>query len=564
MTPVRFRLNTLCQVVIVIVVALGLRIANFPARFEFRNIDETGYCAGSLQLLEGISPGYKAAPAGPLFWTGWLWTGGQTLWDLLHPTPDERHASFAVRPFLALNRVLFDNYRDLSHLHRVLVVANLIIALLGAAAAARLGSLYGGAVGALLVGGMFAVVPVFLQLSEMSRPYSMAWSFGVMAFYFACGPVSALRLIIAGLCLGLSIASRIEMLCLLPLVWWILWDQSTAGKRLGRCLKVTVLSICVATWVSPWLMTHLIGNLRTIATVRLGGSPGGSAGWLTALKVLAIDNGMGVAMVLALVALFLQPKAVRLRRLVLAIYALMLLISMLGELAYGAHQHGEVFLAWFLLLGVVIRPAVDRFPITTVCAAVIAVLFPLVLSVLSIRTDRANRTDEDAVGWIEKHVPAGTSVYVLDGGMRTLLPTQASADALWNEVNDQQAWRKKMESGLRRFDLSVDQFPRALSEENLVQERGNRRKWFILGSQTKSPIPRYDIHVVLSSPVFGIRDLDAALKEKGGVVLWRDGFDLPVPKLGILIRQWTSPSGDSVKIYCTPDAKWNIRADSSN
>ena len=132
-------------------------------------------------------------------------------------------------------------------------------------------------------------------------------------------------------------------------------------------------------------------------------------------------------MLLSACALLLQPKELRLRRLVLAAYAILLLIGMLGELAYGAHQHGEVFLAWFLLLAVVIRPAIGRFPIITTLASILAVVFPLVLSIFSIRTDRSNQTHEDAVGWIEQHVPAGTTVYVLDGGMLTLLPTASSS-----------------------------------------------------------------------------------------------------------------------------------------
>ena len=106
-----------------------------------------------------------------------------------------------------------------------------------------------------------------------------------------------------------------------------------------------------------------------------------------------------------------------------------------------------------------------------------------------------------------------------------------------------------MESGLQRFNLTTDQLPRALSEENLVQERGNRRKWFILGSQLQMPVPRYDVRMVLGSPVFGIRNLDAALKQNPGVVLWRDGFALPVPTLGEPVKQWASASRRFGKIF---------------
>ena len=87
----------------VILLAVLLRVANFPPRYCARNMDEMGYCAGSLQLIEGITPGNKAAPAGPLYWVGWVYLGGQTAWDFLHPSIAERQLALPVRPFTALD-----------------------------------------------------------------------------------------------------------------------------------------------------------------------------------------------------------------------------------------------------------------------------------------------------------------------------------------------------------------------------------------------------------------------------------------------------------------------------
>ena len=87
-----------CIVFLILSLAILLRIFDFPTRYEVRDMDETGYCAGSLQLLEGITPGNKAAPGGPLYWAGWMWAGGQTVFDLIHPLPVERQVSPAVRP----------------------------------------------------------------------------------------------------------------------------------------------------------------------------------------------------------------------------------------------------------------------------------------------------------------------------------------------------------------------------------------------------------------------------------------------------------------------------------
>ena len=536
----------------VLLIGVSLRVIDFPARYEIRDMDETGYCAGSLQLLEGITPGYKAAPAGPLFWAGWLWVGGDALHDLIAAPKPDGQASLAVRPFLSLDRALFDNYRDMSSLHRFLVAVNLSLAVIAALAAVGLGIGLGGTPGGLLLGVLFATVPVFLDLSEMSRPYSMAWSFGVIALFFAAGndPTKARRRwICTAIFLGLSIASRIEMLCLLPLVWWIFWDRPGVGRLSVALLKVTLLSLIVATWVSPWLITNLIGNLRTIATVRFGGPPGGTASWSTALFKFTIEQGMLPVMLLSIAGLVTQPKGGRFRRWVIGIYAIILLITLLKGFAYGMHQHGAVFLAWFVLLAVTFESIRSIWPRYMIVAAIITMLFPIAMTIIDIRATRAADDHDDSVAWIEQHIPAGTTIYLFDGGMRTLLPTPASATSLWTEVNDDQAWRKKVESGLARFNLSSTELPRALSEENLIQERGNRRKWFILGGQTDRPSPRYDVKVVLSSPVFGIHDLNTALKAHDGILLWRDGYDIPTPDLGPAIVQWLNRDGRGVKIY---------------
>jgi hypothetical protein len=541
----------------VMVIAVGLRVMDFPSRFEIRDMDETGYCAGSLELLEGITPGYKAAPAGPLFWAGWLWVGGEAIHDFAAPPKSDGQLSLAVRPFLALNRALFDNYRDISSLHCFLVIVNVTLAVIAALAAVGLGMRLGGTLGGVLLGGLFAAVPVFLDLSEMSRPYSMAWSFGVISLLFAAGddPAKARRRWMGtAFFLGLSIGSRIEMLCLLPVVWWILWDRPGTGRLIGVLTKVTLFSLVVAIWVSPWLITHLIGNLRTIATVRFGGPPGGTVSWTAASLKFSIEQGMLPVMLLGILGVARQPAGARFRRGVLGIYAVILLVSLLTGFAYGIHQHGAVFITWFVLLAVSVDAARLLWPRLVPSVAIIAVAFPLALSALDIRATRAADDHDDSVAWIEQHVPAGTTVFLFDGGMRTLLPTPDSSTALWTEVNDDQAWRKKMESGLTRFKLSSTELPRALSEENLIQERGNRRKWFILGGQTDLPIPRYDVRVVLSSPVFGIHDLDAALKSHAGILLWRDGYDIPTPDLGPPLVRWLNRDGKGVKIFRVPKA----------
>src|SRR5208282_4528120 len=172
-------------VLLVLAVAAVIRIIDFPQRYEFRDEDETGYLSGSLALAEGLTPGFKAAPAGPLFWSGWAYTNAQAAKYFIYPTPRERNLAIQVRPFAAIDRALFNDYRDLSSLHRFCVVLTVALAVVAAAAAAGLGFELSGLIGGIMLGGLFAVMPLCVALSEMSRPYSQAWSFGVISLYFA-------------------------------------------------------------------------------------------------------------------------------------------------------------------------------------------------------------------------------------------------------------------------------------------------------------------------------------------------------------------------------------------
>jgi hypothetical protein len=557
----------------VLAVATALRVIDFPARYSIRDMDETGYCQGSLQLIEGITPGNKAAPGGPLIWAGWVCLAGETAWDLANPLPSERRESLAVRPFSALDRVLFDNCRDVSSLRRVLVLLVVVLSIAATAAAVGLGLRLGGAIGGLLLGGLFAVAPPLLDLSEMCRPYSMAWSFGMLSLYFASFSNRSNRRwwMYSAICLGLSIGSRIEMLCLIPIVWWVFsiatrevvrgtTDQSRRvgfAHRWAEPTLLTLFSLCIATWVAPWLMTHLIGNLRTIATVRFSGVASPGVG--EAVMDCFYRQGIGPVMLLGVIAIFFQPAGAKLRLIAPVIYTLVLSISMLMGYADGIHQHGAVLIGWFVILAVGIGPMFSRWPREMGIVLALVLVFPLVQAVRQIRFAQSLEDHEDSVAWIEQHVPAGITVYLIEGGERSLLPTPAASSALWSEVTDDQAWRKKMESGLSRFKLSADELPRALSEENLIQERANRRKWFILGGHIDLPIPRYDVKVVVSSPVFGVRDLDAAMKSQGGVLIWRDGFHVDPPAfLGPPVMQWISKFGTGVRVYCSPELRSRI------
>ena len=85
-------------------------------------MDEVGYLQGSLALFEGITPGYKAAPAGPQFWLGWMYTGAVAAENLVSPPPDIASEPALLRAMACVDRALWSLYRDLSGMRGVRAV----------------------------------------------------------------------------------------------------------------------------------------------------------------------------------------------------------------------------------------------------------------------------------------------------------------------------------------------------------------------------------------------------------------------------------------------------------
>ena len=547
--------------VLVLIVATALRWFDFPARYEIRDVDETGYLGGGLQLIEGLTPGYKAAPAGPQFWIEWAYVATDALHHLISPTPRVRSLPLAVRPFTALDDALFDAYHDLSRMHRFVVGVNVVISLLGCAAAVSLGTLYADCIGGLLIGGLFATWPLLVSYSEQSRPYAAGWAFAMIGLQFAAGGVfksRRARLWGMAIFLGLAIGSRIDMLAILPVAWWIYLDRNSRGGRIIRLAAVSFLAGAVACFVAPWLMTSLAGNLRTIATVRFAATPAGRVPWSITLLDYLGPQGAATATLIAVIAVCIQPGRRWIWTALLALCWAAVFASLLKDRGFGVHQHAEVFLTLLVLLAATLPAFLLRWPRFGLLSVLLATLVPMGASVFSIWRGRLAYAQDDSVHWIEQHVPAETVVYVNNWMMPSLLPTPQSSRLLWTEVTDDDAWRKKFQSGLERFGLKDSELPRALSEENLAQERGNRRSWFILGGHTNLPNPRYDVRLVNASPIFGVRDLSAALREKGGVVIWRTCDVAPPPELGAPLAQWLNRAGVGVSIFCTPEVRTRL------
>jgi len=197
--------------------AATLRVWTFPAANEARDIDEGGYVLSSLLVLEGLPPAFKAAPGGVQIWLGVAHTAFRAAEHLVYPTASEASAPKMLRPVLALDRALFEAYRDGTGLRRFELACIHVVSLAGVAAGYQLGR-KGGRLGSVLVGGMIAALPVFVSFSNMARPYSMAWYFAILAMNSASRRAPAGRFVAAAVWMGLSMSCRVEMCALLPLV----------------------------------------------------------------------------------------------------------------------------------------------------------------------------------------------------------------------------------------------------------------------------------------------------------------------------------------------------------
>lgn len=500
--------------------AMVLRLWDWPSRYRAAD-DEAGYLCSSLVLVEGITPGYQPAPAGPQIWLGWVWAQAHVLREFLLPDAALPHVALSIRPFVAMNQALFALYRDLTGLHEFILAVNVALLLIAVAAAFGYGHRRGGIAAGILAAGLLATSPLMVAYSLQSRPYSMAWSFGAVALYAA----AAKRPAWAGIFLGLAIGSRIEMLLLLPLVIWEAW-----GRR--AWLTVTLITLLTAYVVAPWLLTGLPGNLRAIATIQFANPTAARDGVASVLRDFAWTNGFGVAAILfflGIPALLSGPN--RRRQGVLVALVLLLSATIFKSTGYGLRHHGAAILTVIFAAAMATGALNKRWPRMTALAVCAALALPLMQTVGIGRPPPAVSTAD----WVQTHVPAGTVLYVDSGLLKTPLPTPSSADAIWNQVTGPDAWRRKFAAGVRRFGLSADQIPRAMSEENLVQDHGSLRRWFILGSELGDQEPRYDIRLIQPSPIFGVRiaDVPAEFARTGGVVFWEPlRYGPPPPSMG--------------------------------
>jgi hypothetical protein len=359
--------------------------------------------------------------------------------------------------------------------------------------------------------------------------------------------------------MGLAIGSRVEMLLMFPLLWWT-WSQRPKPwrRRLLELPALTCGALFFAYAVAPWLLTGLPGNLRAIATIQMANPRTAQITRLSILREFGYENGLGPVFlgVLAVAGFFAWRPPGRFRSLTLAGLVILLTCTVFKSTGFGLHHSGAAVVTVIMGAGALAGLAKWR-PVFVASAVAVIVLFPLGRSLLMFIPVARHPAITASADWVDAHVPAGTPVYTYMTLFKTPLPTAADGDRIWGEVTAPDAGRRKFASGAGRFNLSADKIPRIMSEENLVQERGNVRRFFILGGETDLPAPRYDLQLIEQSPVFGLKDVAASFSKTGGVVLWRESVSGPPPAgLGSPAATLHDCDGTGdVLVFCSPELR---------
>jgi hypothetical protein len=531
-----------------------------PDRYYFNDTDEAAYLMGGTNVLEGLPPLYHYAFAGPETWVGLVYAAGLSARYYFLPTTEELQVPRAVRPFVAVNHAIFDIYRDLSGLRLTYVVLSMLLSLAAVAAGFKYGQRRGGVAGAVLVGGLVALLPVLVAHSAAAKPYSAAWSCVIIAAYLAAESGERSRWWAASaIFLGLAVSSRVEMLGVVPVfILCEIWPRRASMRDFGaRTIKYVAILMATLMVVAPWSLTNLMGNLRAIATIRLGPPPGRPPGVGQLLWDVGWVNALGLPIVLLLAAWVLA--LVHRRRLAAGqwpwlgtAYCVVVLSSIAAQTGYGMRHQGPAFMSLLLILPYaagLVATKVGFKP--TIMVASAALLLAGVETAAAAHAYHASYIPDSATQWVNTHVPPGTIVY-LSPTFYDPLPTPEAADAIWDEVSGRQATVRKFNKALLRLNLGRALSPRALSEQIVTTERGLARRFYILGSRAEQVGPRFDLRRYYSSDVFGLRDPVPDYLRTGGVLIWRG--DGPPPGLGAApAMRWTNSAGRGTYIFISPE-----------
>lgn len=511
--------------VALLALAAGLRLAAWPARDEVRSVDELGYLSGGLVLLEGLPPSHRFAPAAVTTWTTWLLTAGEAFGRL---ALDRSGAPAFERAFDAIEGALVAGHADPGGLRRVVLVVSLVLSLAAVWACHRLGACLAGWPGALACGGLAAALPIFVRLAAEARPYAPAWSLALLAAGAAATARPGLRRPASAVLLGLSVACRIEMVAFAPVVCLLPWIASPAlpgsVREVARAAAGWSCGVAVTTVVAaPWLVTQFLGNLRVIVTVRFYSHRLDVPWERNDLLDLALGEGLIVAVALTFFGVPFSRRRGRVVALACAGLMAALLASVAFGTAYGLRHQGPTLVALVTLTPLGLAALRTRAPRELLVAvACLASGWPTVQALREVAAIRQARPRAHPLEWVERHVPAGATLYWPSFELATPWPTAESGDRLWREVAAPGAWRRKVERAAADHGLDVRRMPRALSRTHVVQDQGIRRRWFLLAGAGPDG-PRHDVVPWSDMSPFDVasRDLPRRLAATGGDLLWR-------------------------------------------
>jgi hypothetical protein len=164
---------------------------------------------------------------------------------------------------------------------------------------------------------------------------------------------------------------------------------------------------------------------------------------------------------------------------------------------------------------------------------------------------RASWVEPKVVEWLAEHVPTGTPVYSFPRQIRAIPPTGDSAEKMWLEVADPDAWRKKLRHRLNQTGLTMSHLPRALSIETMHQRLAIARRSFFLASPYWNDQPRYDVRIrdYVYRPGTPLEVIREEFLQTGGVLIH---YGEPLTDLGDAAAAWIAANGTGMFVYIRP------------
>lgn len=536
---------------ICIVLAALLRAFSFPQGLSPCDVDEPGYLADGLLVAEGITPAHKYAPSGPLTWFGFVYTGVRALICWLSGQADVSSFPWMLRPVAALEATLFGVYADMSSLRVAAVSLIAVLSLISVAAACRSGQALGGIPGAIISGLLAASTPLYVDLATQARPYSIAWSFALVAFAAATLGGSRRRTLLAGVFLGLAVGSHVDMARIAPFIFLVRWRQAGSPRPPWRDFGAMIVAAVITfVLIAPWYLLHLMDNLRQILTVRIlrPELSGAAMPWVTWWNA-----GFVTPLIITIVGLCLPPLRRNAPVFLCGLWLIFNAAIGLFPSSHGLHHDGALLVAVTGLAPISVARLSDEFaelqkPIGVGILIVVAVV-PTLWKGVAFSLHEARARDPDAaIAWIERNVPSGGRVYVDGGGIASLLPTFDAAKRLWNDVAAPDAWLLKYVHDTTNFGFGDARPLRVMSDDRMAADYGGRRRYAILGAPLQLDRPRYDLWIVSDGSFFDVSTVTVVhrLCSEGGIYVHNG---TAVPNLPVPVVSWIRPDGNSTYIY---------------